>query len=172
MVGFCPEHIQRDTKEEGSLFSWHSGWRAGDTNKGWKIRDAFETHKHFIQGFSGGSVVKNPPANAEDRGLVRGSGSSPEVGWQLTPVFLLGEFHKQRWLAGYSPVQFSCSVVSDSLRPHESQHTRPPCPSPTSGVHLNSRPLSQWHLPAISSSVVQISSCHQPRLASESFPVS
>ena len=112
MVGFCPEHIQRDTKEEGSLFSWHSGWRGGDTNKGWKIRDVFEIHKHFIQGFSGGSVVKNPPANAEDMGLVPGSGSSPGVGWQLTPVFLLGEFHKQRWLVGYSPVQFSRSVVS------------------------------------------------------------
>ena len=41
-----------------------------------------------------------------------------------------------------SSVQFSCSVVSDSLRPHELQHARPPCPSPTPGVHSNSRPLS------------------------------
>ena len=50
--------------------------------------------------------------------------------------------------------QFSHSVVSDSLLPHESQHTRPPCPSPTPGVHSNSRPLSRWCHPAISSSVV------------------
>ena len=53
-----------------------------------------------------------------------------------------------------SSVQFSGSVVSNSLRPHESQHTRPPCPSPTPGVHSDSRPLSQWCHPAISSSVV------------------
>jgi len=50
--------------------------------------------------------------------------------------------------------QASCSVVSDSLLPHESQHARPPCPSPTPGVHSNSRPWSQWCHPAISSSVV------------------
>jgi len=54
----------------------------------------------------------------------------------------------------FSSVQFSLSVVSDSLRPHESQHTRPPCPSPTPGVHSNSCPLSRWCHPAISSSVV------------------
>ena len=58
-------------------------------------------------------------------------------------------------------VQFSCSVVSDSLRPHESQHTRPPCPSPTPGVHSDSRPSSQWCHPAISSSVIPFSSCPQ-----------
>ena len=52
------------------------------------------------------------------------------------------------------PVKFSCSVVSDSLRPHESQHARPPCPSPSPGVHSDSRPSSQWCHPAISSLVV------------------
>ena len=60
-----------------------------------------------------------------------------------------------------SSVQFSRSVVSDSLRPHESQHTRPPCPSPTPGAHPNSHPLSQWCHPAMSSSVVPFSSCPQ-----------
>ena len=55
--------------------------------------------------------------------------------------------------------QFSRSVVSNSLRPHESQHARPPCPSPTPGVHPDSRPSSQWFHPAISSSVVPFSSC-------------
>ena len=71
-----------------------------------------------------------------------------------------------------SSVQFSCSVVSDSLRPHELQHTRPPCPSPTSGVHSNSRLLSRWCHPAISSSVILFSSCPQSLPASESFPMS
>ena len=71
-----------------------------------------------------------------------------------------------------SSVQFSCSVVSDSLRPHESQHARPPCPSPTPGVHPISCPSSQWCYPAISSSVVPFSSCPQSLPASESFPMS
>ena len=69
-------------------------------------------------------------------------------------------------------VQFSCSVVSDSLWPHESQHSRPPCPSPTPGVHSDSRPSSQWCHPATSSSVVHFSSCPQSLPASESFPMS
>ena len=69
-------------------------------------------------------------------------------------------------------VQFSHSVVSDSLRPHEVQHARPPCPSPTSGVHPNSHPSSRWCHPAISSSVVPFSSCPQSLPASESFPIS
>ena len=69
-------------------------------------------------------------------------------------------------------VQFSRSVVSNSLRPHESQHTRPPCPSPTPGVHSGSRSSSQWCHPAISSSVVSFSSCPQSLPASGSFPMS
>ena len=68
-------------------------------------------------------------------------------------------------------VQFSHSVVSNSLQPHESQHTRPPCPSPTPGVHSDSRPSSWWCHPAISSSVVPFS-CSQSLPASESFPIS
>ena len=71
-----------------------------------------------------------------------------------------------------SSVQFSCSVVSDSFRPHELQHARPPCPSPTPGVHSDSRPSSQWYHPAISSSVFPFSSCPQSLPASESFPMS
>ena len=72
----------------------------------------------------------------------------------------------------FSSVQFSRSVVSDSLWPHESQHTRPPCPSPTPGVHSDSRPSSQRCHPAISSSVVPFSSFPQSLPASESFPMS
>ena len=71
-----------------------------------------------------------------------------------------------------SSVQFSCSVMSDSLRHHEPQHARPPCPSPTPGVHSDSHPSSQWCHPAISSSVVPFSSCSQSLPASESFPTS
>ena len=68
-------------------------------------------------------------------------------------------------------VQFSRSVVSNSLQPHESQHASPPCPSPTPGIHADSRPSSQWCHPAISSSVVPFS-CPQPLPESESFPMS
>ena len=115
-----------------------------------------------------------------------------EEGTAPTPGFLPGESHGQRSLAGYGPqsckeldtteateharihdsVQFSRSVVSDSLGPREPQHTRPPCPSPAPGVYPNSRPLSRRCHPTISSSVVPFSSCPQSLPASESFPVS
>ena len=75
-------------------------------------------------------------------------------------------FELMAWIRA---VQFSCSVMSDSLRPRESQHARPPCPSPTPGVHPNSCPSSWWCHPAISSSVVPFSSCPQSLPASESF---
>ena len=71
-----------------------------------------------------------------------------------------------------SSVQFSCSVVSDFLRPHELQHTRPPCPSPTPRVHTNPCPSSQWCYPTISSSVIPFSSCPQSFPASGSFQMS
>ena len=70
-----------------------------------------------------------------------------------------------------SSVQFSCSVVSNSLRPHELQHARPSCPSPTLRVYSNPCPLSQWCHPAISSSVVPFSSYPQSLPESESFPM-
>ena len=72
----------------------------------------------------------------------------------------------------FSAVQFSRSVMPDSLRPHESQHARPPCLSPTPGVYPNSCPSSRWCHPAISSSVFPFSSCPQSLPASESFPMS
>ena len=84
------------------------------------------------------------------------------VEWVLTMTFL---WHK------FSSVQFSCSVMSDSLQPHEPQLARPPCPSPTPGVHSDSRPSSQWCHPAISSFVVPFSSCPQSFPASGSFPM-
>ena len=78
---------------------------------------------------------------------------------------------KKRLLMKHS-VQFSHSVVSDSLQPHESQHARPPCPSPTPGVYSNSCPSSWWCHPAISSSVIPFSSFPQSLPASGSFPMS
>ena len=85
------------------------------------------------------------------------------------------KFQKLAWtveVVGDSSVQFSRSVVSDYLRPHELQHSRPPCPSPTPGVYPNSCPLSWRCHPAISSSIIPFSSCPQSLPASESFPVS
>ena len=85
--------------------------------------------------------------------------------WDLVYIFLLGN--------SFSSVQFSRSVVSaQSLRHHESQHARPPCPLPTPGVHSDSCPLSQWCHPAISPSVIPFSSYPQSLSASESFPMS
>ena len=72
----------------------------------------------------------------------------------------------------FSSVQFSHSIVSDSLRSHEWQHARPPCPSPSPRVHSDSHPSSQWCHPAISSSVVPFSSCPQSLPTSESFLMS
>ena len=72
----------------------------------------------------------------------------------------------------FSSVQFSCTVVSDSLQPHESQHIRPPCLSPTPEVYSNSCPSTWWCHPAIASSVVSFSSCPQSLPASGSLPMS
>ena len=72
----------------------------------------------------------------------------------------------------FTSLQFSHSVVSDSLRPHESQHARPPCASQTPRVYWNSCPSSQWWYPAISSSVIPFSACPQSLPASWSFPMS
>ena len=86
-------------------------------------------------------------------------------------LLLLFGLIKEAFQNAYS-VQFSRSVVSDSLQPHEPQHARPLCPSPTPGVHPNPCPLSWWCHPTISSCVVPFSSCLQSFPASGSFPVS
>ena len=110
-------------------------------------------------------------------------GCTPQASISSTQKFLLREV---KWLtkvteleveycmhsSTFSSVQFSCSVVSDSLRPHELQHARPPCPSPTPGVYSNSCPSSRWCHPAISASVIPFSSCPQSLPASGSFPIS
>ena len=90
----------------------------------------------------------------------------------LPPLFLKYMILFSLEIIQFSSVQFSCSVVSDSLQPHKSQHTRAPCPSPTPGVHPDLHPSSQWCHPTISSSVIPFSSCPQSLPALESFPVS
>ena len=92
--------------------------------------------------------------------------------WLSQPIFKVAPLTVFLHLFFHYSVQFSCSLVSDSLRPHELQHTRPPCPSPSPRVHSNSRPSSRWCHPTISSSVVPFSSCPQSLPASESFPMS
>ena len=78
----------------------------------------------------------------------------------------------ERFFTNISSVQFIRSVPSTSLRPHDPQHARPPCPLPTPGVYPNSCPLSRWCHPTISSSVVPFSSCPQSFLSSGSFQMS
>ena len=141
------------------------------------------------EGFPGGASDKASSCNAETC-VWPWVGEIPWRKGQTTPMFLPGKFHRQRslkdtvhgaaksqtrwsdWACMHtiSSVQFSRSVVSDSLWPLELQHARPPCPSPTPGVHPNARPSSRWCHPAISSSVVPFSSCPQSLPASESFP--
>ena len=79
---------------------------------------------------------------------------------------------KLGYLLPWNSVQFSGSIVSDSLRLHGLQHARPPCPSPTPRVYANSCPSSRWYHPAISSSVILFSFCPQSLPASRSFPMS
>ena len=83
-----------------------------------------------------------PIFNTIRMSLLEGYNTMGEVGGQVFN-FGIGNFTRVLDVNQHSSVQFSCSVVSDSLRPHESQHARPPCPSPTPGVHSNSRPSSQ-----------------------------
>ena len=113
-------------------------------------------------------IAQIPPlAGGTTRAPFPGSASSP-ISRRFPPTS-----SRPAWTAHFClSVQFSRSVVSDSLQPHESQHARPPCPSPTPGVHSNSRPSSQCCHPAISSSVVPFSSCPKSLPASGSFPMS
>ena len=90
--------------------------------------------------------------------------------WETIKSLVFGFF--LAFTTTVSSVQFSHSVLSYSLWLHELQHARPPCPSPSPGVHSNSRPLNWWCYPAISYSVVLFSSCPQSLPASQSFPMS
>ena len=119
------------------------------------------------------SCLENP--------MDRGAWRAQRLGLKVTKTWTqLSNWHfhftwsqnRQSFKFAFSSVQFSHSVVSDSLWPHEPQHARPPCPSPTPGVHPNPCPLSRRCHPTISSSVVPFSSCPQSFPASGYFPVS
>ena len=136
--------------------------------------------------------VKNLPANARDTGdVVRFLGLEDPLEedkathssilawrspWTEKPGGLQSKGSQRvrsDWVTTHArmpiSVQFSRSVVSDSLRPHELQHARPPCPSPTSRAYPNSCPLSRWCHTTISSSAVPFSSCPQSFPAWRSF---
>ena len=105
------------------------------------------------------------PKDLPDTGIKPGS---PVLQADSLPLSHLGNPSNHQFRA----VQFSCSVMYDSLWPHELQHARPPCPTPTPGVHSDSHPSSQWCHPAISSSVAPFFSCPQSLPALKSFPMS
>ena len=107
------------------------------------------------------------PAYRFLRRQVRWSGSP--ISWKISQFVVI---HTVKDFGLISSVKFSHSVVSEFSRPHESQHARPPYPSPTPGVHSDSRPSSQWCHPAISSSIVPFSSWPQSLPASEYFSMS
>ena len=119
--------------------------------------------------------MSTPSTYAHETGFnMKMNPGKPSGGRQVT-IFskeILISISLEKLFRNFSSIQFSHSVVSDSLRPHESQHARPPCPSPTPRVHWDSRPSSQWCRPAISSSVVPFSSCPQSLPASQCFPMS
>ena len=108
----------------------------------------------------------NQPERSESKADTGGAETLLWDSWILCNQQIMKIFNK------ISSVQFSRSVMSDSLRPHGLQHTRLPCPSPTPGVYTNSYPLSQWCHPTISSSVIPFSSCLKCFPASGSFPMS
>ena len=119
----------------------------------------YNTPGSSIWAFSGKNNGVAAISTSRSSSLPRGQNQSPALQAASLP-------------ASVSSVQFSHSVVSDSLQPYELQHARPPCPSPTPGVHSDSRPSSRWCHPAISSSVAPFLSCTQSLRASGSFSMS
>ena len=132
---------------------------SADHNKLWKILQEMGIPDHFT------CLLRN---------LYAGQEATVRTGHGTTDWFQVGKGVRQGCILSlcFSSVPFSRSVVSDSLRPHESQHARPPCPSPTPEVHSDSRPSSQWCHPDISSSVVPFSSYPQSLPTPRSFPMS
>ena len=121
--------------------------------------------KHRVD-FPGNPVVKTLCSHAGGTSLIPGHGTKiPRFTWN-------GQKNKNKHTVAISSVQFSRSVMSNSLQPHEMQHASPPCPSPTPGVYSNSCPLTQWCHPTLSSSVIPFSSCVQSFPASRSFQLS
>ena len=146
--------IQKKTSTSASLTPLKTD--SLDPNKLWKILKEMKIQDHLT------CLLKN---------LYAGQEATVRIGYGKTDWFKTGKGVWQVYILSpnFSSVQFSRSVMSDSLRPHELQHARPPCPSPIPAVHSDSRPLSQWCYPAISSFVVPLSSCPQSLPAQSLF---
>ena len=141
-------------------------------NSSFPFHSCLETLDHWTKSWEG--LSEDPLTNTEEIWYTDGS-SFVLDGKRRAEYAIVSNFETiepKPLPPGQSVSQFSCSVVYDSLQPHESQHARPPCPSPTPGVYSNSCPLSQRCHPAISSSVIPFSSCPQFLSVSGSFPVS
>ena len=153
--------LEKDMASHSSILAWRIPWTeepGGLQSTGLqRVRHDWATSLQVCHGF---------PYKEQASNLTTAVTIHSDFGAQENKIYRWFHFFP------FSSVQFSCSVVSDSLRPHVSQHARPPCPSPTPGVHPNSCASSQWCHPAISSSVVPFSSCPQSLPASESFPMS
>ena len=142
--------------------AWVMEWIDQLSSKPWGLGDRFTGERLFLQNELKVLCEVEPGGRNNDSHILRSS-QTLTYRWLIIKMQILTQFRS---------VQFSRSVMSDSLRPHESQHARPPCPSPTPGVLSDSRPSSRWYHPAISSSVVPCSSCPQSLPASESSPMS
>ena len=158
--GFCPWQQTCGVSANSNLFP-HTHW-ASSSQFTSETKSSEVTHIPHGEG----SILEVGP---HFKCLSQALGSlTPVTIWLLIQIFFdwtpmlskLSELHTEMGTL-YLSVQFSHSVVSDSLRPHEPQHARPPCPSPTPGVIPNPCPLSWWCHPTISSSVVPFSSCPQ-----------
>ena len=141
----------------------HFSWTLPGAVSTWEMD---QTSMSFLKGASGkkrGCHIQNTQlfvcihqhVLVETCSFLEWSGTSPVVQWLIVHALQTGDMNL------ILQIRSGHSVVSDSLRPHELQHARPPCPSPTPRVHWDSRPPSQWCHPAISSSVVPFSSCPQ-----------
>ena len=145
--GFSSSHVcmwELDYKESWALKNW-CFWTVVMEKTFESPLDCKQVHPVHLKGNQSWIFIRRTDAEAE------------------TPIL---------WPVSLSSVQFSCSVVSNSLWPNRLQHARPPCPSPTPGAYSNSCPLSWWCHPTILSSVIPFSSCRQSFPASASFAIS
>jgi len=171
LAAFAEWHVHSTLWASFSLPAYHHFYR------NLTLRSSNRKIKIYILGFLGGSDAKESACNAGDLDFICGLGRFPGEGNGYPPQYSYLENSMDKWAWRASPWGcrvrhlFSCSVMSDSLRPHGLQQARLPCPSPSPRMGSNSRTLSQWCHPAISSSI-PFSSCPQSFPASGSFPVS
>ena len=151
----------------GGFFTTTATWEALDGIETSNIWPPFKCHILWGSHISVHFYIFFPPVNLS---FITEGFSPPN--WKDWAENYFSSLTNHTLVSEFSSVQFSRSVVSDSLQPHGLQYARLPCPSPTPGVYSNSRPLSRWCHPTISSSVVPFSSCLQSFPASVSFQMS